>query len=223
MLPFQWNQFQSSFCPWNHFPYLFQEQNCFRRTSYCRKKISKFLQSIQIAFRGGSINLHTIFVNGSNFWGEHTTHVFRWMFFQAKLSDSSISQDIDFPWFSIFDKKLRRWSIAESGSFGFLIVEVTFYGLFINHISFHGLSFKETSFLATHLFDNGQPGIHVSEMVLVLVSPLTKAVSMDPTSMEHNFTNFPSIEFNLIDFKSFRLLSMVFFPIETRSTEFYSM
>ena len=44
---FQWNQFQSSFCPWNHFPYIFHEHNCFWRTSYCRKKISKFLQSIQ--------------------------------------------------------------------------------------------------------------------------------------------------------------------------------
>ena len=49
---------------------------------------------------------------------------------------------------------------------------------------------KKTSFLAKHLFDNGPPGIPVSEEVLVLVSPLTKAVSMEPTSMEHNFTNF---------------------------------
>ena len=61
-----------------------------------------------------------------------------------------------------------------------------------------------------HLFDNGPPGIPVSEVVLVLVSPLTKAVSMDPTSMEHNFTNFPSIEFNSIDFKSIQLVSMGF-------------
>ena len=99
--------------------------------------------------------------------------------FQGKLSNSSLSVNIDFHWFSIFDKKLRRLSIAESGSFGFLIVEVTFYGLFINHIKFHGLSSKETSFLAMHVFDNGPPGIPVCGVVLVFVSPLMKAVSMD--------------------------------------------
>ena len=63
--------------------------------------------------------------------------------FQGKMSNGSLSLDIDFHWFSIFDKKLWRLSIAESGSFGFLIVEVTFYGIFINHIKFHGLSFEE--------------------------------------------------------------------------------
>ena len=82
---------------------------------------------------------------------------------------------------------------------------------------------KKTSFLAKHLFDNGPHGIPVSEVVLVLVSPFTKAVSIDPTSMEHNFTNFLSIEFISIDFKSIQLVSMDLFPIETRSTEFYSM
>ena len=98
--------------------------------------------------------------------------------FQGKLSNGSLSLDIDFHWFSIFDKKLRRLSIAESGSFGFLIVEVSFHGLFINHIKFHGLSFNETSLLAMHLFDIGPPGVPVSGVVLVLVSPLMKAVSM---------------------------------------------
>ena len=78
---------------------------------------------------------------------------------------------------------------------------------------------KKISFLAKHLYDNGPPGIPVIEVVLVLVSPLTKAVSMDPTSMEHSFTNFPSIEFNSVDFNSIQLVSMDFFPIETISTE----
>ena len=99
--------------------------------------------------------------------------------FQGKLSNGSLSLDIDFHWFSIFDKKLRRLSIAESGSFGFLIVEVSFHGLFINHIKFHGLSFNGTSLFAMHLFDIGPPGVPVSGVVLVFVSPLMKAVSMD--------------------------------------------
>ena len=98
--------------------------------------------------------------------------------FQGKLSNGSLSLDIDFHWFSILDEKLRRLSIAESGSFGFLIVEVSFHGLFINHIKFHGLSFNGTSLFAMHLFDIGPPGVPLSEMVLVLVSPLMKAVSM---------------------------------------------
>ena len=99
--------------------------------------------------------------------------------FEGKMSNGSLSLDIDFHWFSTFDKKLWRISIAESGSFGFLIVEVSFHGLFINHIKFHGLSSNETSLLAMHLFDIGPPGVPVSEVVLVLVSPLMKAVSMD--------------------------------------------
>ena len=132
-------------------------------------------------------------------------------FYQGNLSNSSLSVDIDFNWFSIFDKKLRRLSIDEFGSFGFLIFEVRFLGLFIKHIKFHGLSFNETSFLAMHLFDDGPPGLPVCEVVLVLVSPLTKAVSMDPNSMVHNFTNFPSIEFNSVEFKSIQLVSMDFF------------
>ena len=220
MLRSQWNHFQRSFCPGNHFPYLFQEPNCLRRTSYWRKTISIFLQSTQNAFRGRSINLHTFFVNGRIFWGEHATHVFWWTFSQGKLSNNSLSVDIDFHWFSIFDKKLRRLSIDENGSFGFLIVGVSFYGLFINNIKFHGISFEENSFFAKHLFDNGPPGIPVSEVVLFLVSPLTKAVFMDPTSMEQNFTNLPSMEFNSVDFKSIQSVSMDFFPIQTISTEF---
>ena len=141
--------------------------------------ISIFLQSIQTAIRGRSINLHTFFVNGSNFSGEHTTQVFWWTFFKenwAMVLYHLISIFIDS---RSLTKKLWSLSIAESGSFGFLIVEVTFYGLFINHIKFHGLSFKETSFFAMHLFDNGPPGIPVCGVVLVFVSPLMKAVSMD--------------------------------------------
>ena len=70
---------------------------------------------------------------------------------------------------------------------------------------------KKISFLAKHLYDNGPPGIPVIEVVLVLVSPLTKAVSMDPTPMEHTLTKLSSIEFNSIDFKLIQLGSIDFF------------
>ena len=89
------------------------------------------------------------------------------------------------------------------------LVSVDFSSTISNSMDF--LS-KKTNFLAKHLFDNGPPGISVSEVVLLLVSRLTKTVSMDPTSMEHSFTNFPSIEFNSVDFNSIQLVSMGFFP-----------
>ena len=46
---------------------------------------------------------------------------------------------------------------------------------------------------------------------LVIASPMMKAVSLDPTPMEHNFTKFPTTKLILIAFKSIQMVSIVIF------------
>ena len=182
--------------------------------------ISIFLQSIQTAIRGRSINLHTFFVNGSNFFGRTYNTGFLMNAFQGKLSNGSLSLDIDFHWFSIFDKKFRRLSIAESGSFGFLIVEVSFHGLFINIIKFHGLSFNETSLLAMPLFDIDPLGVPLSEVVLVLVSPLMKAVSMELLRWYTISRTFPQSSSSRLISNRFNWFPWIFFQLKRYPRKF---
>ena len=53
-----------------------------------------------------------------------------------------------------------------------------------------GFSSRKTSFLALHLYEIGPSGVPVNEMVLVLVSPLMKAVFTESLSAEQTSGNF---------------------------------
>ena len=84
-----------------------------------------------------------------------------------------------------------------------------------------GLHLKKTSFLAFHLYEIGSSGVPVSEMVLVLVSPLMKAVFMESISVEQTSGNFID-KINLIVLKSFELVFMKFFESEQFPRKFFS-
>ena len=73
-----------------------------------------------------------------------------------------------------------------------------------------GFSLKKTSFLSLHLFEIGSSGVPVSEMVLVLASPLMKAVFMESIPVEQTSGTFID-KLNLIVLKSSKLVSMKFF------------
>ena len=111
----------------------------------------------------------------------------------------------------------------EIGWSGFSIDEVSFHSFSINHINSPGFSFKETSFHALHFYEIVSPGDHLVGVILILLSPLMKAVFIHSTSGEQSFQQFPSMIFTSIDFKSIQLVSIDFFPIETLPADFYSM
>ena len=69
---------------------------------------------------------------------------------------------------------------------------------------------KKTSFLALHLYGIRSSGVPVSEMVLVLVSSLMKAVFMESIPVEQTSGTFID-KLNVIVLKSSKLVSMKFF------------
>ena len=73
-----------------------------------------------------------------------------------------------------------------------------------------GFAFKKTSFLALHLYEIGPSGFPVSEKVLVLDSPLMKAVFMESLPLEQTSGTFID-KLNLIVLKSSKMVSMKFF------------
>ena len=72
----------------------------------------------------------------------------------------------------------------EIGWSGFSIDEVSFHDFSINHINSPGSTFKETSFHALHLYEIVSPGDSFIGVILILLSPLMKAVFINSTSEE---------------------------------------
>ena len=117
-----------------------------------------------------------------------STEVFPWTFFHGRLWIGFFSDDTDFQRFLVVDKNFRGLPMGELG----------------------GFSFNKTSFLALHLYEIGSSGVPVSEMVLVLVSPLLKAVFMESIPVEQTSGTFID-KLNLIVLKSSKMVSMKFF------------
>ena len=134
-----------------------------------------------------------------------------------------LTDDNDFHCFSIVDKYFDRLLMDEIVWSGCSIDEVSFHSFSFNHIYFPEFTFKETSFHALHLYEIVSPGGPLNEVILVFLSPLMKAVFIDSTSEEQNLQSF--FQWFSLPLTSNRLnwFPLIFFPIETIATDFYSM
>ena len=141
-----------------------------------------------------------------------STLVFPWtLLSKENWTMSFLSADVAFQGSSIVDKKFRGLPMDKNGSSGVLMVQVSFHKISVNYIKFHRLFSKETSFLALHLYENVSPGVPVSEVDFVFVSPLMRAVSLDSSSKEQTSTNFPSKKLKMIDLKPIQFIPIDYF------------
>ena len=114
-----------------------------------------------------------------------------------------LTDENDFRCFSIVDKDFDGLLMDEIGWSGFSIDEVSFHSFAINHINSPGLTFKETSFHALHLYEIVSPGDHLIGVILILLSPLIKAVFIDSTSEEQiSEFSFDGIHFDWLQINS---------------------
>ena len=120
-----------------------------------------------------------------------------------------LTDDNDFHCFSIVHKDFDGLLMNEIGWSGFSIDEVSFHSFSINHINSPGFSFKETGFQALHLYEIVSPGDPLVGVILILLSPLMKAVFINSTSEEEiskNFLRWYSLRLSSNQFNWFPLI-----------------
>ena len=140
-------------------------------------------------------------INSQRFFKDaHTTfkQIFNKNFFKENISSKCLHErfskenwamgfltdDNDFYCFSIVDKGFDRLLMDEIVCSSFSIDEVSFHSFSINHINFPGFTFKETCFHALPLYEIVSPGDPLIGVILILLSPMMKAVFIDSTSEE---------------------------------------
>ena len=189
---------------------ILHEQIWFWRTSYWIKLNCTGFQSIHRGFLGKLIHFQNKFRQQKLFKENISTKCFHERFSKENWAMGFLTDDNDFHCFSIVDKDFDRLLMDEIGWSDFSIDEVNFHSFSINHINFPEFTFKETSCHAMHLYEIVSPGDPLNEVILIFLSPLMKAVSMESISVEQTSGNFID-KFNLIVLKSSKLVFMKVF------------